>query len=104
VLVTGGQGFLGQEVITLLRNQSIETVSVDLPQTQPDLPIDLSLPDAIDKIREIDPAVIVHLAGVQYLNKVNRKKRSAYFHENVKMAENIGSFARHPRTCCRLSL
>lgn len=94
VLVTGGKGFLGRSVVSLLRKRGIEALSLDLPQTNPDIPVDLLSDQLSTIISQVDPDVIIHLAGVQYLKKVRRRDREAFFQENVEMARRLAAASR----------
>lgn len=88
IIVTGGQGFLGKAVVQQLRINH-EVLTLDLPQTEPDISADLTKKDCVRKLADAAPDIVIHLAGVQYLNKVRRKVRGSFFSQNVEMARVV---------------
>lgn len=87
VLVTGGCGFLGESVANLLKSNH-EVITADI-QGNPDLLIDLSLPESIKLLPDVD--VVVNCAAVQYVTK---KKplffwRKWFYRNNVTCTSNL---------------
>jgi nucleoside-diphosphate-sugar epimerase len=83
VLITGGSGFIGTNLIETFKSQGVELLSVDIhkPRVQSHektyREIDIRIPEQIDQvIQEFQPTHIVHLAARADLNE--KKDISGY--------------------------
>ncbi len=90
VLVTGGGGFLGQQVVGRLRASGATRVVV--PRSSD---YDLRTPDGIDRALEDGrPDVVIHLAAVVGGIGANRENPGRFFYENAIMGIQLMERAR----------
>ncbi len=89
ILITGGSGFVGQHLRKTLEKQGHVVATVDVSFQGSDFRCDLRKPEFREFLEELKPSAIVHLAGVQYLHRISRSKRTAFFRQNVEMAEGL---------------
>lgn len=90
LVLTGAAGFLGIEVERQLKLVGIKAAGVDIrPDRNVFSQVDVSSVDFSSLVEAVKPSVIVHLAGVQYLNTVPRTTRESFFRSNITMAQNV---------------
>ena len=96
VLITGGSGFIGTNLIESLRRQSYSLLNIDLAQPlNPEHLIFWKQADILDKasfeeaVNAFDPEIIIHLAAVTDLNG----KDLEYYSANIKGTENLITIA-----------
>jgi len=90
ILVTGAAGFLGRELVEQLQAAGEEIHGVDTKSDDSVLSqLDVATPRFTSLVETIRPRVIVHVAGVQYLNPVPRRRRVKFFQANVEMAKTV---------------
>ncbi|QWC98992.1 NAD(P)-dependent oxidoreductase [Polynucleobacter paneuropaeus] len=89
ILVTGAAGFLGVELVNMLRHESAyHLITTDLNKTV-DFTGDLSDKQFVSKLPNVD--VVIHCAAVQYVSpNIPRFFREKYFYKNNVVAlENL---------------
>lgn len=84
-LVTGGAGFLGHEVVGLLRLRGAEHIFVPR-QVEYDL---RSIHDIHRVLRDSHPSVIIHLAAHVGGIGANREKPGEFFYDNLMMGVQL---------------
>ena len=88
VLVTGANGFLGKEVVYILKNNFFDVISTDIVGNV-DIVGDLSNKKFVDSLPLVD--VVVNCAAVQYVTKnipfFCRKK--FFYKNNIESAKNL---------------
>ncbi len=90
VVVTGGAGFLGSNVVRKLRERNCEEVFV--PRSKD---YDLREKEAIVRLYEdSDPDIVIHIAAVVGGIGANRKYPGRFFHDNAIMGIQIIEEAR----------
>lgn len=86
ILVTGGHGFLGKYVCNELKN-----ANVFAPRSSE---FDLRNKEDIDKLLELNPQVIIHLAATVGGIEANRKNPGRFFYDNAIMGIQLMEQAR----------
>lgn len=90
VAVTGGEGFLGRAVVTLLRSRGYEQPFV-VRHSQ----YDLVRAEAVEKFYlDIKPQVVIHLAAVVGGIGANRAAPGRFFYDNLIMGAQLMEGAR----------
>src|SRR5215469_11539810 len=85
VVVTGGSGFLGRRVVEKLRDQSPAEISVPRKQEY-----DLVQIENVRKLyKEVDPDVVLHLAGEVGGIGANRANPGRFFYNNLMMGVQL---------------
>src|SRR5213594_1198920 len=70
ILVTGGSGFVGRHLLSLLRSEGHECRFTSTRETLDPLGVILRLPDergALDILQAFQPEAVIHLAGVAFV-------------------------------------
>lgn len=99
IVVTGGLGLLGHEVLRQLAaiNQPVRSFDLKLPPATPQPGVEFVQGDLLrpaDCARACDGAkVVIHTAAVQYHSGVPRWGRRKFFQQNVVMTRNLVSAA-----------
>ncbi len=88
VLVTGGTGFVGKN----LAKEKPDWIYLSSKECNL-----LSYSETLDKIKDIQPDAIVHLAGIVGGIKENAGKQGEFFYKNVSMNTNILEAAREAK-------
>lgn len=95
IVLTGASGFLGNEVAQHLETFGAEVYGVDIKAGRHVKSVlDVSSPEFSSLMEVLRPDVIVHLAGVQYLEVISRRSRESFFQTNVSMAQNVAKSMR----------
>jgi GDP-L-fucose synthase len=90
ILVTGGAGFLGSHVVSLLRLHGCQHVFVPRRRDY-----DLTDPLAIDRLfREVQPEVVIHGAATVGGIGANRANPGSFFYQNAIMGIQLIEAAR----------
>lgn len=90
VAVTGGEGFLGREVVKLLRGRGYEQPFVVCHREY-----DLVRAEAVEKFyQDINPQVVIHLAAVVGGIGANRASPGRFFYDNLMMGAQLIEGAR----------
>lgn len=88
VLVTGGTGFVGKN----LAKEKPDWVYLSSGECNL-----LSYSETLDKLKEVQPDAIIHLAGIVGGIKENAGKQGEFFYKNVSMNTNILEAAREAK-------
>lgn len=86
IIVTGGNGFLGKYVCNELKN-----AEVIVPRSSE---FDLRKKEDIDKLLEVNPQVIIHLAATVGGIEANRRNPGRFFYDNAIMGIQLMEQAR----------
>ena len=90
ILVTGGGGFLGQQVVHRLRGSGCEHVVVPRRQEY-----DLTHEEAVVRVyQDAEPDVVIHLAAAVGGIGANRKNPGLFLYENLTMGTLLMEYAR----------
>jgi GDP-L-fucose synthase len=90
ILVTGGAGFLGSHVVSLLRRHGCHQIVVPRRRDY-----DLTGPLAIDRLfREVQPEVVIHGAAAVGGIGANRANPGSFFYQNAIMGIQLIEAAR----------
>ena len=97
ILVTGASGFLGSEVIRLLKKNNLDFVGVSRnPSCESYVPCDLSDPKNIIKLLEkTQPNFVINLAAKVDFNE---KNMNVFFPVNVLLPAILGNYCRQNRS------
>ncbi len=90
VVVTGGAGFLGKAVVSLLRGRGCENIFIPR-KAQYDLRREENI---VRMFKDADPEIVIHLAANVGGIGANRAKPATFFYDNIMMGTQLMEISR----------
>ena len=90
IIVTGGAGFLGKAVVSLLRERGADNIFVPR-KVQYDLRREENI---VRMFKEVNPDVVIHLAANVGGIGANRAKPATFFYDNIMMGTQLMEISR----------